>query len=31
MGEIKIYRKYWLQNLMGRTPFEDSGTGRRVI
>jgi len=26
-----MHTKYWLQNLMGRTPFEDSGTDRRVI
>jgi len=26
-----MHTKYWLQNLRGRTPFEDSGTERRVI
>ena len=26
-----MHTKYWLQNLIGRTPFEDSGTDRRVI
>jgi hypothetical protein len=31
MGEINMYTKYWLQNPMGKTPFEDSGTERSVI